>query len=65
MTYNFDPDRWHDDEQARLTIRRQRGELSDEELAAALENLERRYEQMVARLDGTFTVARGEKSEDA
>jgi hypothetical protein len=56
VTYNFDPDRWYENHRALLDARRERGELSDAELAAAIEDLDRRYEEMVARLDGSFQL---------
>ena len=59
MTYNFDPERWLENERLRLEQRRRAGELSEEAAAKAAEELERRYEAMLARLDGTFPVGRG------
>lgn len=56
MTYNFDPDRWYEDERARIDMRRRSGEVTEEEAARAVEELDRRYEAMLARLDGTFPV---------
>ena len=56
MTYNFDPDRWYDDQRLRLDLLHRTGELSDEAFRASLDDLDRRYEQMIARLDGTFGV---------
>ena len=56
MTYNFDPEQWYENQRAVLDARRGRGELSDAELAAAVEELDRRYDEMVARLDGTFQL---------
>ena len=56
MTYNFDPERWLENERLRLEQRRRTGELSEEAAARAADELERRYEAMVARLDGTFPV---------
>ena len=58
MTYNFDPDRWLENERLRLAQRRRAGELTDEEAAQAADELERRYEAMLERLDGTFPVSR-------
>ncbi len=58
MTYNFDPERWLENERLRLEQRRRAGDLSEEAAAKAAEELERRYEAMLARLDGTFPVAR-------
>lgn len=56
MTYNFDPDTWLATHRAALVARRDRGELDDVGLEAALEELERRYEDMLARLDGTYQI---------
>jgi len=56
MTYNFDPDRWYDNERAVLEKRRESGELSAERFEQALKDLDRRYEQMVERLDGTYRI---------
>ena len=56
MTYNFDADAWYDRERTLLEAKRQRGELDDDGLAAALEDLDRRYEQLIARLDKPFDV---------
>jgi hypothetical protein len=56
VTYNFDQDRWYERERALLEARRQRGELDDDALAAALEDLDRRYDEMVARLDKPFEL---------
>jgi hypothetical protein len=56
VTYNFDPEKWLENERLRLDRRRRAGELTAEEAVAALEEIERRYEAMVARLDGTFAV---------
>jgi hypothetical protein len=58
MTYNFDPDRWHDDQLARLALDRQAGRLAEADYDKAVEEVERRYESMVARLDGTYQVPR-------
>jgi hypothetical protein len=51
MTYNFDPERWFEIEEAALRARRQEGELDAQAFDAALEQLVRRYEEMLARLD--------------
>lgn len=56
MTYNFDPDRWFEAHRAALEARRERGEISAEEHARLLEDLDRRYDEMVARLDGTYRI---------
>lgn len=56
MTYNFDPDRWLDAHRAALEARRERGEIDDDALEAGLHDLDRRYEEIVARLDGTYEI---------
>lgn len=57
MTYNFDPDRWYENQRRVLDAKRDRGELVDEAYEAALDDLERRYDQMASRLDKAFDVS--------
>ena len=64
MTYNFDPDRWLEAHRAAAEARRKRGEISDEEYRAELLDLERRYEEMVTRLDGTYEIPEDRPSAD-
>lgn len=59
MTYNFDPDTWLTTNRAALEARRDRGEFSDAEFEAELGDLDRRYDEMVARLDGTYEIPSG------
>ncbi len=56
MTYNFDPERWLDAHRAALDARRARGEIDAETHALELAELERRYEEMLTRLDGTYQL---------
>jgi hypothetical protein len=56
MTYNFDADRWYEREWSVLKARRQSGALSQEDFEAASEALNRRYDEMVKRLDGTYHI---------
>ncbi len=56
MTYNFDPDRWYANERAALEERRRLEVWSDADYQAALEELDRRYDEMVRRLDGTYQI---------
>ncbi|MBI5502185.1 MAG: hypothetical protein HY907_18215 [Deltaproteobacteria bacterium] len=58
MTYNFDPEKWYENHRAVLEERRRRGELDDAQLARELEELDRRLEEMVQRLDGTYQLPR-------
>ena len=56
MTYNFDAERWYENQRKLLAACHERGELDDKAFAEACDALERRYEEMVARLDGSFRL---------
>lgn len=58
MTYNFDPERWYEDQLRLLDLRRQRGDIDEAGYEEALREVERRYEKMLARLDGSFELRR-------
>lgn len=57
MTYNFDPDRWYENQRVALEGKRGRGELDDEGYQEGLDYLERRYEAMTSRLDKPFDLS--------
>jgi hypothetical protein len=61
MTYNFDPDRWYENELAVLKERRRTGEINTQEYEAAVGDLNRRYDEMVERLDGSYQIPKGAK----
>jgi hypothetical protein len=54
MTYNFDPDRWYENQRRVLDLKHERGELDAASYQSALDDLERRYDEMQARLDKPF-----------
>ena len=56
MTYNFDPERWYENELAVLKARCKSGELNAREYERAVADLGRRYDEMVDRLDGTYQI---------
>ncbi len=56
MTYNFDPDRWYQDERTILDARYRAGEIRQSEYEDAVSELDRRYDEMIDRLDGTYQV---------
>lgn len=56
MTYNFDPDRWYDDELSILDARLKAGEIGAQKYKDALSALDRRYDEMLRRLDGTYQI---------
>jgi hypothetical protein len=56
MTYNFDPERWHENEFSALEILYKNGTITDNEFEERCSNLLRRYEKMLSRLDGTYQI---------
>jgi len=56
MTYNFDPDRWYQNELALLRARHESGALSKREFEDAVADLDRRYDDMLERLDGSYQI---------
>ena len=58
MTYNFDPDRWYETQLRRLEHRLAEGEIDDRQYRRTLEDLDRRYDEMLRRLDGTYVLPR-------
>ena len=56
MTYNFDPDRWYENQRRLLDHRLSSGEIDESEHRLELDDLDTRYEKMVRRLDGTYTL---------
>ena len=56
MTYNFDPDRWYETERAALEERLRSGAISESEFKNALQELDKRYEDLWKRLDGSFQI---------
>ena len=59
MTYNFDPDRWYQNEAAALDADRDTGRISAAQHAAAMERLQEKLEAMWQRLDGSYRVTKG------
>jgi hypothetical protein len=56
MTYNFDRGKWYENERAALEGRYRAGRKKDAAFVKALEDLDRRYEEMWRRLDGHFQI---------
>jgi len=56
MTYNFDPDRWYDNELAALGQKRRDGRLTPQEFQTAVADLDERHAAMLDRLDGTYRI---------
>ncbi len=56
MSYNFDPDRWYENERALIAHRYEKGEITGREHEDAIRELDRRYNDMLDRLDGTYQL---------
>jgi hypothetical protein len=56
MTYNFDPDRWYDNELAALERMAKDGRLDKTAFEKQKDRLMDRYDEMIARLDGTYRI---------
>ena len=56
MTYNFDPERWYENERAVIDERFRSGEINAGQYEDAIEDLDARYDEMLDRLDGTFQI---------
>lgn len=56
MTYNFDPDRWYENERSVIEEERRSGKISAWQYHDAIDDLQRRYDDMMDRLDGTFQI---------
>jgi hypothetical protein len=56
MTYNFDPDKWFENEIAFFENKYKSGKISEQEYKEALEKLGKRHEDMWRRLDGTYQI---------
>jgi len=56
MTYNFDPEQWHENEYSALESLHKNGTITDSEFQEQCSNLQKRYEEMLSRLDGTYQI---------
>lgn len=56
MTYNFDPDRWYENELGAIRAKHRRGEISEEKLEEEIQELDRKYDEMWKRLDGSYQI---------
>jgi hypothetical protein len=56
MTYNFDPDRWYDNELRALDSRLESGRMTKQEHDRAVAELDRKLERMWERLDGSYQL---------
>ncbi len=56
MTYNFDPDKWYENEFQIIKQKFESGGLSESEFNKLSANLMKRYEEMWDRLDGSYQI---------
>jgi hypothetical protein len=56
MTYNFDPDKWFDNELFLLQSGLKNKKITQAEYDKAVEALEEKLDQMWKRLDGTYRL---------
>ena len=56
MTYNFDPDKWYDNEIAFLENNYESGKISEKEFKESLELLSNKHKEMWNRLNGTYQI---------
>ncbi len=58
MTYNFDPERWLDNELAALELELKSGRVDESDAEKQTDSLMDRYDEMVSRLDGTYRIVK-------
>ena len=56
MTYNFDPDKWYENEFFMFQTKLKKNELIQEEYDLAVLELDQKIEEMWKRLDGTYQI---------
>ena len=56
MTYNFDPDKWYDNELFLIQVKLKTGEITQTEFDKKAEILDKKHEEMWKRLDGTYRI---------
>jgi hypothetical protein len=59
MTYNFDPDKWYDNELFLIQKKLKTSEITQNEYDEAVENLDKKFEEMWKRLDGIYQINNG------
>ena len=56
MTYNFDPDRWYENELSYLRTMLKAGKITEEDYKERIKKLDKQHEEMWKRLDGTYQI---------
>lgn len=60
MTYNFDPDKWYDNELFSIQAKLNNREINTEEYEKAVEILDKNLADMWQRLDGSYQIGKTE-----
>jgi hypothetical protein len=60
MTYNFDPDRWYENELFLIHSGYKAGQLTRQEYDNAVDKLDRKLKMMWERLDGSYQLPKNE-----
>lgn len=56
MTYNFDPDKWYDNELFLIQSKLKTDKITQKEYNDVVEILDKKLEAMWTRLDGTYQI---------
>lgn len=56
MTYNFDPDKWYDNELYLIQVKLKTKDMTQEEHDYAVKILDKKLEEMWERLDGSYQI---------
>ncbi len=56
MTYNFDPDKWYDNELFLIQSKFKNDAMSQKEYDEAVEILDKKLEEMWERLNGSYQI---------
>jgi len=57
MTYNFDPDKWYNNELYLIQSKLKTGEITQHEYDATVGILDKKLEEMWKRLDGSYQLS--------
>ncbi len=57
MTYNFDPDKWYDNELILLQSKFKNDEISQKKYDKAVDVLDKKFDEMWDRLDGSYQIS--------
>lgn len=56
MSYNFDPDKWYENELNYLRTILKAGKITEEDYKEGIKKLDKQHGEMWKRLDGTYQI---------